>query len=118
MANNKWVFREKIFTIKCAPKWETLGIPVIASVYFKNTWNFTSTAPYIFIAWCLIKLRDKYFTSTAAIRSPPIILSRPHFGEIERIVKIREDFLFVDNPFGLERKRIQHIYSGRKKQIN
>jgi hypothetical protein len=27
---------------------------------FKNAWSYTSTPPYVFIAWCLIKHRKKF----------------------------------------------------------
>jgi len=31
-----------------------------SSVGVKNTWSCTSTAPYVFMVWCLIKHRDNF----------------------------------------------------------
>jgi hypothetical protein len=36
-----------------------------SSAEVKNTWSYTSTPPYVFMAWCLVKYRDNftlYFT--------------------------------------------------------
>jgi len=35
------------------------------SAAVKNTWSYTSTPPYVFVAWCLVKHRDNFtFNST------------------------------------------------------
>jgi hypothetical protein len=30
------------------------------SAEVKNTWSYTSTPQYVFMAWCLVKLRDNF----------------------------------------------------------
>jgi hypothetical protein len=30
----------------------------LSSTKVKNAWNYTSTPPYVFMAWCLVKHRD------------------------------------------------------------
>jgi hypothetical protein len=31
-----------------------------SSAEFKNVWSYTSTPPYFFMAWCLVKHRDNF----------------------------------------------------------
>jgi hypothetical protein len=31
-----------------------------SSAEVKNAWSYTSTPPYVFIAWCLVKHRDNF----------------------------------------------------------
>jgi len=38
-----------------------------SSAEFKKAWSYTSTPPYIFMVWCLIKYRDFNFTFTAVL---------------------------------------------------
>jgi hypothetical protein len=35
-----------------------------SSAKVKNAWSYTSTPPYVFLVWCLVKHRDNNFTST------------------------------------------------------
>jgi hypothetical protein len=39
-----------------------------SSAEIKHTWSYTSTPPYIFTAWCLLKHRDNFIFSKSSIR--------------------------------------------------
>jgi hypothetical protein len=40
------------------------------SAEVKNVWSYTSTPPYVFVAWCLVKHRDNFaFTFTFYLES-------------------------------------------------
>jgi hypothetical protein len=65
--------------IQCVPEALSLGIkrpgreadhsfPSTAEV--KNAWSYTSTLPYVFMAWCLVKHRDNFtFTLSTTVAS-------------------------------------------------
>jgi hypothetical protein len=37
-----------------------LTTPLLLMPRSKNAWKYTSTPPYVFIAWCLVKHRDNF----------------------------------------------------------
>jgi hypothetical protein len=44
-----------------------------SSAEVKNTWSYTSTPQYVFVAWCLVGHRDNFTSgySTTAVKHPP-----------------------------------------------
>jgi hypothetical protein len=36
-----------------------------SSTKINNMWSYTSTPPYVFMAWCLIKYRDSFISWSA-----------------------------------------------------
>jgi hypothetical protein len=49
---------------KAAGAWSCPLIPSSAEV--KNAWSYTSSPKYVFMAWCLVKHRDKFTFTTIA----------------------------------------------------
>jgi hypothetical protein len=47
-----------------------------SSAEVKNAWSYTSTSPFVFIAWCLVKYRDNFtFNSPRLERKRPFVKS-------------------------------------------
>jgi hypothetical protein len=53
----------------------------------KNAWSYTSTPPYVFMAWCFVKHRDN-FTFTLSINMFSIATFELMLRELELIFTI------------------------------
>jgi len=72
-----------------------------SSAQVKNTWSYTSTTQYVFMAWCLVKNSDNFRQSAV---KPPINsrVSYLHFI-LTTFIKCRDVILSADS--GKENKR-------------
>jgi hypothetical protein len=42
----------------------------------KNAWSYTSTLPYIFMVWCLVKHRDNFTFTIYSEQKQPVCLTK------------------------------------------
>jgi hypothetical protein len=78
---------------------------------FKNTWSYTSTPPYIFMIWCLVKQKDA-FNLIMEIRTIydtsffPLSLAPQLSLGLGLLLKIRLNFLEASQHFSFLQGRV------------
>jgi hypothetical protein len=60
-----------------------------SSAEVKNAWKYTSTLPYVLMAWCLLKLRDK-LTFTFRLSFSKIYISNRQISRPMRYTNLHE----------------------------
>jgi hypothetical protein len=59
-----------------------------SSAEVKNAWSYTSTPPYVFMAWCLVKHRDNFTFIFISISNAKITKNSSVFSNSEYLRKI------------------------------
>jgi hypothetical protein len=66
----QWVLGALSLGVKRPGREADLSPPSSAKV---NAWSYTSTPPYVFMAWCLVKHRDNFTFTLYSVRCSPEI---------------------------------------------